>query len=264
MLNMKESEIKQYMQEIEEKLLEETDYELEINQSIQIANDCKDLEGIYFPNYYHELSNKRIITMDWLDGLHLQEFLATSPSQEIRNIVGQRLWDFYDFQVNQLHLIHADPHPGNFLFQEDGSIGIIDFGCVKHIPKDFYSIYFQLLNPEFHSDNEKLKELYYQLEFLLESDSKEVEELFFDVFKESMDLLIYPFSKELFDFSDEEYFNKIYTKGEELSKRKDVRKGGKARGSRHILYINRTYFGLFSILHELKAEISTKTSFKFD
>jgi len=264
MLNMKEKEIKQYMQEIEGKLLEETDYLLELKQSMEIVEACSGLDGVYFPKYYPEFSNKRIITMDWIEGMHLKDFLATNPSQEIRNLVGQRMWDFYDYQVNSLNLIHADPHPGNFLFQEDGSLGIIDFGCVKRIPREFYTVYFQLLNPAYHVDDEKLKELYYQLEFLLESDDSATEELFFTVFKDSMDLLIFPFTNDTFDFADEAYFDRIYKKGEELSKSKDVRKGGKARGSRHILYINRTYFGLFSILHELKAEINTKTSFKFD
>ena len=264
MLHMKEKEIKQYMQEIEGKLLEETDYLLELKQSMEIVEACSSLNGVYFPKYYPEFSNKRIITMDWIEGMHLKDFLATNPSQEIRNRVGQRMWDFYDYQVNELNLIHADPHPGNFLFQEDGSLGVIDFGCVKRIPKEFYTVYFQLLNPSYHMDDDKLKDLYHKLEFLLESDNKETEELFFNLFKESMDLLAYPFTNETFDFADEAYFDRIYKKGEELSKSKDVRKGGKARGSRHILYINRTYFGLFSILHELKAEIKTKTSFEFD
>jgi predicted unusual protein kinase regulating ubiquinone biosynthesis (AarF/ABC1/UbiB family) len=264
MLHMKEKEIKQYMQEIEGKLLEETDYLLELKQSMEIVEACSSLNGVYFPKYYPEFSNKRIITMDWIEGMHLKDFLATNPSQEVRNMVGQRMWDFYDYQVNELNLIHADPHPGNFLFQEDGSLGVIDFGCVKRIPKEFYTVYFQLLNPSYHMDDDKLKDLYHKLEFLLESDNKETEELFFNLFKESMDLLVYPFTNETFDFADEAYFDRIYKKGEELSKSKDVRKGGKARGSRHILYINRTYFGLFSILHELKAEIKTKTSFEFD
>ena len=264
MLHMKEKEIKQYMQEIEGKLLEETDYLLELKQSMEIVEACSSLNGVYFPKYYPEFSNKRIITMDWIEGMHLKDFLATNPSQEIRNMVGQRMWNFYDYQVNELNLIHADPHPGNFLFQEDGSLGVIDFGCVKRIPQEFYTVYFQLLNPSYHMDDDKLKDLYHQLEFLLESDNKETEELFFNLFKESMDLLVYPFTNETFDFADEAYFDRIYKKGEELSKSKDVRKGGKARGSRHILYINRTYFGLFSILHELKAEIKTKTSFEFD
>lgn len=264
MLHMKEKEIQQYMQEIEGKLLEETDYLLELKQSMEIAEACSRLEGIYFPKYYPEFSNKRIITMDWIEGMHLKDFLATNPSQAIRNKVGQRLWDFYDYQVNELNLIHADPHPGNFLFQEDGSLGVIDFGCVKRIPREFYTVYFQLLNPSYHMDDDKLKALYHKLEFLLESDDRETEELFFNLFKESMDLLVYPFTNETFDFADEAYFDRIYKKGEELSKSKEIRKGGKARGSRHILFINRTYFGLFSILHELKAEIKTKTSFEFD
>ncbi len=264
MLHMKEKEIQQYMQEIEGKLLEETDYLLELKQSMEIAEACSSLEGIYFPKYYPEFSNKRIITMDWIEGMHLKDFLATNPSQAIRNKVGQRLWDFYDYQVNELNLIHADPHPGNFLFQEDGSLGVIDFGCVKRIPREFYTVYFQLLNPSYHMDDDKLKALYHKLEFLLESDDRETEELFFNLFKESMDLLVYPFTNETFDFADEAYFDRIYKKGEELSKSKEIRKGGKARGSRHILFINRTYFGLFSILHELKAEIKTKTSFEFD
>jgi len=264
LLHMKEKEIQQYMQEIEGKLLEETDYILELKQSMEIVEACSSLDGIYFPKYYPEFSNKRIITMDWVEGMHLKDFLATNPSQEIRNKIGQRLWDFYDYQVNELNLIHADPHPGNFLFQADGNLGVIDFGCVKRIPREFYTVYFQLLNPSYHMDDDKLKELYHKLEFLLESDDRETEELFFNLFKESMELLVHPFTNETFDFADEAYFDRIYKKGEELSKSKEIRKGGKARGSRHILFINRTYFGLFSILHELKAEIKTKTSFEFD
>ena len=264
MLHMKEKEIKQYIQEIEGKLLEETDYILELKQSMEIVEACSSLDGIYFPKYYPEFSNKRIITMDWIEGMHLKDFLATNPSQEIRNRAGQRMWDFYDYQVNELNLIHADPHPGNFLFQADGNLGVIDFGCVKRIPKEFYSVYFQLLNPFYHAEDERLRALYYKLEFLLESDDKETEELFFNLFKDSMELLVHPFTNETFDFADEAYFDRIYKKGEELTKNKEIGKGGKARGSRHILFINRTYFGLFSILHELKAEIKTTTSFKLD
>jgi len=263
MLNLKEKEIKRYMEEIESKLLEETDYALELKQSIDISETCAGLEGIRFPKYYPEYSAKRIITMDWLEGMHLKEFLATNPSQEMKNLVGQRLWDFYDFQVNNMKALHADPHPGNFLFTEEGEIGIIDFGCVKHIPEEFYKIYFQLINPEYYTNDVKLKKLFFDLEFLYPEDTVEAQDLFFGVFKESMNLLIYPFTQESFDFSDEDYFDRIYQKGDELSKRKDIRKNGAARGSRHILFINRAYFGLFSILHELKANINTRTSFSF-
>ncbi|MCB9188391.1 MAG: AarF/ABC1/UbiB kinase family protein [Flavobacteriales bacterium] len=263
-LGMKESEVKQYFEEVESKLMEETDYELELRQSIEMAEASKGLEGFVFPKYYPEFSSKRILTMDWLEGLHLKEFLKTEPDMQLRNQIGQHLWNLYDFQVNQLRAIHADPHPGNFIIQKNGTIGLIDFGCIKRIPEDFYRKYFQLINSSVVNDNKKLKELFFDLEFIFRDEPKEVQDLFFDVFKTSMELLIRPFMSDTFDFSDPTYFDELYAMGESLKSRKDIRKNGAARGSRHILYINRTYFGLFALLNELGATIQTKTSFTFE
>ncbi|WP_280739977.1 ABC1 kinase family protein [Pedobacter borealis] len=98
LLGMSERELNIYIKEVEERLLEETDYELEVKRSIEFSEACKNLDHVVFPKYYPELSGKRIITMDWIDGLHLKEFLQTNPSQELRNKIGQALWDFYNFQ----------------------------------------------------------------------------------------------------------------------------------------------------------------------
>ena len=263
MLGLKDKEVKQYFEEIESKLLEETDYELELRQSVEIGEACKHLEGLKFPGYYPELSGKRILTMDWLEGMHLKDYLATNPSQEEKNRLGQNLWNFYDYQLNELKAIHADPHPGNFMFDEEGNIGVIDFGCVKRIPEEFYQLYFQLMNPNLLDDDQKLEELFLELEFLSVEDGPEEKQMFFDIFKELMELLTRPFRAEKFDFGDETYFTAVYALGEDLSKRKDIRKSKNARGSKHILYINRTYFGLYSILNELQAQIKTPVSFKF-
>lgn len=263
MLGLKEKEVRVYFEEVESKLLEETDYELELKQSIEISEASKGLDGVHFPKYYPELSSKRVLTMDFIEGMHLDKFLKTNPSQEIRNKAGQHLWDMYDFHINNLLKIHADPHPGNFLFDKEGNIGVIDFGCVKVVPKDFYRNYFQLINPEYFNNKEKLTELFYYLEFLYENDTEEAKEFFYNIFKESLHLITLPFTVDEFDFADEDYFTKIYAKGEELSKSKDVRKNGAARGSRHTLYINRAYFGLFSILNQLKAKINTRSSFEY-
>ena len=113
-LNLKKTN-RQYLEEVEERLIEETNYELELKQSIEISLACKDLNGFIFPNYYPELSSDKILTMDWLDGTHLKDYLKTNPDQKIRNLIGQRLWDFYDFQVNELKAIHADLTLGTFI-----------------------------------------------------------------------------------------------------------------------------------------------------
>ena len=57
--------------------------------------------------------------------------MAQNPTQDERNDIGQLLFDLFIYQVFELNQIHADPHPGNFLFQKSGKIGLIDFGCVK-------------------------------------------------------------------------------------------------------------------------------------
>ena len=135
---------------------------------------------------------------------------------------------------------------------------------LQRIPIDFYHNYFQLLNPVYQQDDELLTDLFYKLEFVYKDDSLESKKLFFDLFKEIMFLLIQPFKEGSFDFSNKEYLDRLYELGDELKSRKDIRKNGAARGSRHILYINRTYFGLFTLLYELGAKIKTTTSFDFN
>ena len=265
MMGVKEHEIKQYIEEVEHKLLEETDYELELKQSIEAGKACEKLPGVFFPEYYPDLSGKRILTMDWLDGMHMKEFLATNPSQEVKNSIGQKLWNFYDFQLNELKAIHADPHPGNFLFRPDGTMGVIDFGCIKHIPDRFYSKYFRLMDERLlHGSDDELMELFIELEFIMESDAAEVKAMFFDVFKNLMRLLTMPFRAEEFYFGGDEYYNKVHAYGTEVSQRKDLKKSGSARGSKHLVYINRTYLGLYAILNELNATIKTTVSFDFE
>ena len=119
LLGINEKELNIYIKEVEERLLEETDYNLEIRRSIEFSNACKKLKNVVFPTYYPELSSDKIITMDWMEGKHLKEFLLTNPSQALRNKIGQALWDFYNFQQHELRAVHADPHPGNFLITPD-------------------------------------------------------------------------------------------------------------------------------------------------
>ena len=265
MMGVKEKEIKQYLDEVESKLLEETDYDLELKQSMEVGSACKDLDGVYFPNYYPELSGDRILTMDWLEGMHIKEFLKTNPTQEIKNQIGQRLWDLYDFQLNKLKAIHADPHPGNFLFKADGSVGVIDFGCVKRIPEEFYSKYFQLMDDRLlHGSDDELMSLFIDLDFITTEDRNEERHMFFDVFKNLMELLTMPFRADEFYFGGDKYYNSVHEYGLELSKRKDLKKAGSARGSKHLVYVNRTYLGLYSMLNELNATIKTTVSFNFD
>ena len=257
LLNLDERQIDRFMGEVESKLLEETDYDLELKRSIEISEACAHIEGLVFPKYYPELSRKRILTMDWLEGLHLKEFLATNPTQEARNRIGQLLWNFYDYQIHTLRQVHADPHPGNFLMRPDGTMGVIDFGCVKVIPDFYYDNYFRLINPDTVKDEALTQEIFQNLEFLVPQDSPKDRRFFSALFTQMIDMLGEPFAVDTFDFGNDEYFSKVYTFADQLTKMEELRTSKVVRGSQDGLYVNRTYYGLYAMLNELKAEVVT-------
>lgn len=256
LLGMSQKELEVYMAEVEERLLEETDYELEIKRSIEFSEACMKLPNLIFPKYFPDLSSKRIITMEWLDGMHLKEFLKTNPSQEIRNQVGQALWDFYNFQQHELRAVHADPHPGNFLITADGRLGVIDFGCIKEMPDDFYNPFFSLTSTDMLQDKEKTIKAFRELEMIHQSDNASQVEFYYQVYKEMIELFAQPYMSSSFNFSQKPYFDKLYNYGERIARMPEFKQ---ARGVKHFIYVNRTNFGLYNMLHELGATVKTDT-----
>jgi predicted unusual protein kinase regulating ubiquinone biosynthesis (AarF/ABC1/UbiB family) len=256
LLGMSEKELDVYMNEVEERLLEETDYELEVRRSIEFSNACANLDNVVFPQYYPELSGKRIITMDWMEGRHLREFLATNPSQALRNKIGQALWDFYNFQQHELRAVHADPHPGNFMITADDKLGVIDFGCIKEMPEDFYYPFFSLTSTNLFDNKEETIKAFRKLEMILPNDTPAQIEFYYVLYKQMISLFAQPYITSYFDFGRTEFFDNLFGFGEKISKMPEFKQ---ARGVKHFIYVNRTNFGLYNILHELKAEVKTDT-----
>ncbi|WP_036692478.1 ABC1 kinase family protein [Pedobacter glucosidilyticus] len=256
LLGMSEKELDIYMKEVEERLIEETDYELEVKRSLEFSKACANIPNLVFPAYYPELSGPRIITMDWIEGLHLKEFLQTNPSQELRNQIGQALWDFYNFQQHELRAVHADPHPGNFLITPEGKLGIIDFGCIKEIPDDFYYPFFSTTSTELLNNKEETIKAFRLLEMILPKDNAQQIEFYYQTYKEMITLFAEPYMTGEFDFGQTHFFDELYTFGEKIAKMPEFKQ---ARGVKHFIYVNRTNFGLYNILHELKANIRTDT-----
>lgn len=254
MFNIKGENSDQYFKEVEDKLLEETDYDLELMQSLEIRKDCENLPDLKFPNYYPEWSNNRIITMDWMHGKHLSTFCAENKDAEKAQKVGQALWDFYMFQIHHLRKVHADPHPGNFLVDGEATLIAIDFGCMKSIPDDFYRPYFELANRENLENKIFFDRKLVELEIIRSDDSAEDKAFFTQIFHELLYLFTTPFQEEIFDFSDGKFFAAIADLGQKYAKNTQMKGRNGNRGSRHFIYMNRTFFGLYNLMHDIKAK----------
>lgn len=254
MFNIKKEGSESYFQEVENKLFEETDYDLELKRSQEISENCAHLPNLQFPKYYPEFSCERIITMDWMSGKHFSEFTKQDHAQEDLNKIGQTLWDFYMYQMHVLKKVHADPHPGNFLISDEKKLLVIDFGCIKEIPNDFYKPYFELAKRENLNNPEIFNEKLYQLEILRHDDSEREKEFFTKLFYELLELFTRPFNAISFDFSDETFFQEIADLGQRYAKLSDIKGMNTNRGSKHFIYLNRTFFGLYNMMHDLKAQ----------
>ncbi|WP_299108093.1 lipopolysaccharide core heptose(II) kinase RfaY [uncultured Tenacibaculum sp.] len=262
MFNIQGEGSDEYFKEVEEKLLEETNYNLELAQSNEIANACKHIPNLRFPKYYKEYSSERILTMDWMDGVHLSEFTEVNTNPEMANKLGQALWDFYMYQMHVLKKVHADPHPGNFLVSKEGELIVIDFGCMKKVPESFYIPYFELAKKENIENPSFFESKLYELEILRKDDTEEEIVFFKALFYEMLSLFTQPFQQENFDFSDDAFFGRIADLGQKYAKSTELRKMNGNRGSKHFIYINRTFFGLYNLMHDLKAKDIVINNFK--
>ena len=263
MFNLKGEDSDKYFKEVEDKLIEETNYLLELKQSQEIVKACSKIHNLIFPTYYPKYSSEKIITMDWMAGIHLSEFAATNTDQKIADTLGQALWDFYMYQIHVLKKVHADPHPGNFLINQENQLIAIDFGCMKQIPDEFYIPYFELINKDIIDNKKLFSDKLFELEILREDDSEDEVDYFTDMFYDLLSLFTKPFQTEFFDFSDAEFFNNIAKLGERFAKDTTLRKMNGNRGSKHFIYMNRTFFGLYNLMFDLKASIKVDAYLKY-
>lgn len=143
---------KAVIQEAERGILEETDYTKEASNLEHFRKALAPLEFIQIPKVHRQFSSDQVLTMSRVPGLRMQEFLKANPSQELRDKLGANLTRLFFFQLYCVGALHADPHPGNYLFNNNGSIGLVDFGCVKYLKPEVIRCYAQFWSREWVHD----------------------------------------------------------------------------------------------------------------
>ena len=116
----------------------ETDYEEEAANLALARSAFREDDEIVVPRVYHDLSTKKVLTMEHIDGVHLADFMRSDPPQELRDRFGEKIATASARLWYSKRLLYADPHPGNYFFMPDGRLGLVDFGCCHPFSDDEY------------------------------------------------------------------------------------------------------------------------------
>jgi predicted unusual protein kinase regulating ubiquinone biosynthesis (AarF/ABC1/UbiB family) len=236
------------IREAERGILEETDYENEAKNIEHFRQALAPLEFIRVPKVYRELSSNQVLTMSRAPGLRLQDFLETNPAQELRDRLGTRLARLFFFQLFRVGALHADPHPGNYLFNDDGTIGLVDFGCVKHLKPSVVRCYAQFWSREWVHDSALYAEII-RVIFgpTTRRDEPRVRRCMNEIrrFYDEFHPLVEP--PKALDLSDPHFMDCLGQLARTLIKDKFL--------SPEFLFLSRTESGLCNLLHILKARV---------
>ncbi|MHC8504865.1 ABC1 kinase family protein [Pseudonocardia artemisiae] len=122
--------------ELRARMLEELDYRAEADRQRAFAAEFADDPGLYVPRVV--ASAPKVIVSEWLDGVPLGSLIGTAPAdaaaQADRDRHAHTVSETMMSSPARLGLMHADPHPGNFMVLTDGRLGMIDFGAVAVLP----------------------------------------------------------------------------------------------------------------------------------
>jgi aarF domain-containing kinase len=129
------------------RLERETDYEQEAATQHKARSLFREDDNIVVPRIFPEYSTARVLTMERLEGMHLEEFLSTHPSQELRNEFARKMLHAWYRMLFAGRLVYADIHPGNFVFMEDGRLGLIDFGFMIELDDTLWDLFRKMDRP---------------------------------------------------------------------------------------------------------------------
>ncbi|WP_010300800.1 ABC1 kinase family protein [Candidatus Odyssella thessalonicensis] len=122
-------------EEIEERLKEELDYLNEAQNLKIFARIFAHNSHIHLPQVYDDLTTRRLLTMQWLDGQNALDYCQAD--QELRNSIGGKLYHAWYYPFYHYGLIHGDPHPGNYKVTSEAHINILDLGCIRSFSGSF-------------------------------------------------------------------------------------------------------------------------------
>ena len=197
LIKLPKESVDQLFGEIRARLQEELDYENEA-RNIKLfrefhsqgntgdhGNGC-----VLIPAVFDELSSRRVLTMELVEGDHISEITPERYSQETINAIGRCIFRTMADQLFKFQCIHGDPHAGNFAFRPDGTVILYDFGCVKKLKPEIVEAYRNAVIAALHEDYAALDRYLIDLGARVE-EKPPVDEAYYAMWR---DIFIRPFA----------------------------------------------------------------------
>lgn len=228
----------------------ETDYRREADFLRRARAVFSDSDGIVVPRVYDALSSERVLTMEYFDGVHLEEYLATGPSQEQRDRYGALMMRASFRIAHKAKFWYGDSNPGNYLFLRDERLGVLDFGCCREFTPLEWDYYVQVWNV-YQQGGAGLREAMIRAAALDSADPQYEEYIaFLEEFSHWWS--DYMMVDQPFDFGDEAFLQRGIDLFAELGKKRFF------RSMPVNVWITRQLLGLRALAFRLRARINMK------
>ncbi len=244
-----------YMQaqfdEVRRMLEQEVDYRQEAEATRRAATLFQPADDIVVPRVFDDYSSGRVLTTDFMPGRHLDAFLALQPSQEQRDRAGTLIYRAH-FRMYYALMNYADPHPGNYLFLDDGRLALIDFGCIQHYGPEEREIL--RLSEELITvpDARAVTDILLELVCGIKPDDPSAPR-YRDMMNRSKEWMMEPMRAQgPFDFGDEGHLRRGFAWFTSVMHDRTT------RAHPMYVYYNRCVFGIKALLYRLAARVDVK------
>jgi predicted unusual protein kinase regulating ubiquinone biosynthesis (AarF/ABC1/UbiB family) len=236
--------------DLEETLVRETDYVREADMAEQVARELRDLSDVVVPRVHRELSTAKVLTLDYLPGVHPREFVASNPRQADRDLRGGQIFRV-GFRLSwSAHLIVADPNPGNFIFMPDGRLGLVDFGCMRALSDEEWEVV-EISIRAMQGGASEFEETMRRTALLSQEEMRGGRRV--ELLRAACDWFWEPMKTEAaFDFGDPDYMRRGIALMTEMGRR------GYTRHMPMFTWMNRMLLGVRALAYQLRARIEFK------
>ncbi len=122
---------KEFIAELKEAFEQEADYEAEAAKLREFNEHFREWPKVRIPKPHLELCTPNLLIMEFIDGSPLTQVINDQLSKAERDQVMELFIKVFIYMFHDLHRLHADPHPGNFMLDNEGRLVLLDFGCVR-------------------------------------------------------------------------------------------------------------------------------------